>query len=84
MIENGLNLKQVHKDRDSEFFIGKGIKMGSGMKSKPIINQPTTIATTIHRTTSTSTRLSANVEDINRKLFKIASLHQRNVRFSYI
>ena len=28
MIENGLDLEQVYKDQDPEFFIGKGIKMG--------------------------------------------------------
>ncbi|CAI7627778.1 unnamed protein product [Penicillium glandicola] len=28
MLENGLDLEQVHKDQDPEFFIGKGIKMG--------------------------------------------------------
>jgi hypothetical protein len=28
MLENGLDLKQVYKDQDPEFFIGKGIKMG--------------------------------------------------------
>lgn len=28
MLENGLDLEQVYKDQDPEFFIGKGIKMG--------------------------------------------------------
>jgi hypothetical protein len=28
MLENGLDLEQVYKDRDPGFFIGKGIKMG--------------------------------------------------------
>lgn len=28
MLENGLDFKQVYKDQDPEFFIGKGIKMG--------------------------------------------------------
>lgn len=28
MLENGLDLKQVYKDQDLEFFIGEGINMG--------------------------------------------------------
>lgn len=28
MLENGLDLEQVYRDRDPEFFISKGIKMG--------------------------------------------------------
>jgi hypothetical protein len=28
MIDNGLDLEQVYKDQDPEFFIGKGIKIG--------------------------------------------------------
>lgn len=28
MIENGLDLEQVNKDQNPDFFIGKGIKMG--------------------------------------------------------
>ncbi|OQD95348.1 hypothetical protein PENVUL_c116G06433, partial [Penicillium vulpinum] len=28
MIDNGLDLEQVYKDQDPEFFIGRGIKIG--------------------------------------------------------
>ena len=28
MIDNGLDLEQVYKDQDPEFFIGKGVKIG--------------------------------------------------------
>jgi hypothetical protein len=28
MLDDGLDLEQVYKDRDAEFFIGKGIKKG--------------------------------------------------------
>jgi hypothetical protein len=28
MLDNGLELEQVYKDQDPEFFIDKGIKMG--------------------------------------------------------
>jgi hypothetical protein len=33
MIDNGLDLEQVYKDQDPEFFIGKGIKIGCSLES---------------------------------------------------